>query len=172
MGSTLSVVGNSNIGGTLGVTGASIFGGVATITNNSSLSNKTEWDSGAALTVYGDVGIGGDILSNGTAYFNGGSFSLSDKTLKKNVVEIECALDKVTQLRGVYFDWIDTEKFNDKHQVGLIAQEVEEVIPELVNTSESGIKSVNYAQITGLLIQAIKEQNDIINNLKEMLLKK
>jgi hypothetical protein len=143
-----------------------------TITNDSTLSDINNWQSGAAFSVNGDVGIGGDIVTNGTGYFNGGSFSLSDRTLKTNIVEIESALDKVTQLRGVYFDWIDTEKFNNKHQIGLIAQEVEEVIPELVNTSESGIKSVNYAQITGLLIQAIKEQSDIINNLKELLLKK
>jgi hypothetical protein len=94
------------------------------------------------------------------------SSDLSDKTLKTNIVDIDSALDKVNNLRGVYFDWIDTEKFNNKHQLGMIAQEVEAVIPELVDTSSSGIKSVNYAQITGLLIQAMKEQNNIINGLK------
>ena len=72
----------------------------------------------------------------------------------------------ITNLRGVYFDWIDTKNFTDKHQIGMIAQEVEKVVPELVNTSLDGIKSVNYSQITALLIEAIKEQNIVISNLK------
>ena len=171
-GSTLGVTGNTilgnnlNVFGNVGITGSSTFGGVVTITNNSQLSDTKDWQSGGAFVVTGDVGIGGDIVANGTGYFNGGSFSLSDQTLKTNIVEIDSALDKVSNLRGVYFNWIDTKKFNNKHQLGMIAQEVEAVVPELVDTSSSGIKSVNYAQITGLLIEAIKEQNNVIKGLK------
>ena len=69
-------------------------------------------------------------------------------------------------MNGVYYDWIDTKKFSDKHQVGLIAQEVESVLPELVDTGFNGLKSVNYSQMVSLLVQAIKEQNILIAQLR------
>ena len=69
-------------------------------------------------------------------------------------------------LNGIYYNWKDKDKFNDKHQVGLIAQDVEQVIPELVDTSLEGIKSVNYGQMVSVLVQAIKEQNTLITQLR------
>jgi hypothetical protein len=93
-------------------------------------------------------------------------FHYSDQTLKTNIIVVDNAIDKVNNLRGVYFDWIDTTRFNNKDQLGMIAQEVEKITPELVDTSSDGIKSVNYSQMTALLIEAIKEQNNRINQLK------
>jgi putative lipoic acid-binding regulatory protein len=66
-------------------------------------------------------------------------------------------------MRGVEFDRIDIK---GKHQIGVIAQEIEEIVPELV-TEYDNIKSVSYGNITALLIEAIKEQQDQINNLKK-----
>jgi hypothetical protein len=66
-------------------------------------------------------------------------------------------------LEGVRFDWID----NDKPSVGLIAQDVEKVLPELVETSGDGTKSVSYGNIIGVLIEAIKEQQKLIDQLVE-----
>lgn len=80
----------------------------------------------------------------------------SDARIKKNVKTIENGLDKVLQLRGVEYDRIDI----DKHQIGVIAQEVEKVLPELVKDGE--VKSVNYANMVAVLIEAIKEQQAII----------
>jgi len=97
--------------------------------------------------------------SNITAY--------SDITLKKNIEVIPNALDKVMQLRGVTFDRIDQEE--DTRYAGVIAQEVEKVLPEVVQTGEDGIKSVAYGNIVGLLIEAIKEQQININNLENKL---
>ena len=88
----------------------------------------------------------------------------SDKRLKTNIVTLENSLEKVLNLRGVNFDWIDTKKYTDKRQIGFIAQEVEEVAPELVNQNND-YKTVNYAQTVSLLVEAIKDQNDIINDL-------
>ena len=89
----------------------------------------------------------------------------SDISLKKNVVTIKNALDKVLKLRGVYFDWIDS----DKHSIGMIAQEVEEVLPELILTNEECkpytsevyrvIKTLDYSKIVSVLVEAIKELN-------------
>ena len=91
----------------------------------------------------------------------------SDRTLKTNIETIDNSLEKINKMRGVYFDWKDTVKFNDRKQIGFIAQEVEEVAPELVYEAEKGIKSVNYAQTVSLLLQAMKEQNQIIEDLRK-----
>jgi len=87
----------------------------------------------------------------------------SDAKLKKNISTITNALDKTLKLRGVEYDRIDT---ND-HQIGVIAQEIESVIPEVVVDGIDGIKSVAYGNIIALLIESIKEQNDIINKLQQ-----
>jgi len=87
--------------------------------------------------------------------------SLSDKTLKTNIRPIDNSLALVQRLQGVRFDWLE----NNKPSLGLIAQEVEEVIPELVET-DNGIKSVSYSNMIGVLIEAIKEQQNQIEELK------
>ena len=89
----------------------------------------------------------------------------SDIKLKEKIITIDNALDKVLNMRGVYFDWIDKEKYNDRHQIGFIAQEVEQICPELV-VSKDNIKSVNYSQTVSLLVEAIKDQQTIINQLR------
>ena len=100
--------------------------------------------------------------SNITAYYS------SDITLKDNVRPIESAIFKVQQIRGVTFDWneksgkIEQEK---GHDVGLIAQEVEKVLPEVVQIREDGIKAIAYEKVVPLLVEAIKEQQTFIEDL-------
>jgi hypothetical protein len=90
--------------------------------------------------------------------------SSSDVSLKDNITTIPNALDKVLKMRGVEYDRND---MNGEHQIGLIAQEIEEVVPEIVSQDEStGLKSVSYGNITAILIEAIKEQQKEINKLK------
>ena len=91
--------------------------------------------------------------------------SLSDINSKQNIETIQNSLEKVLQLRGVSFEWID----NNNKAIGLIAQEVEPIVPEVVNTNEDGIKSVSYDSIVGLLIEAIKEQQKQIDELKKQI---
>lgn len=81
--------------------------------------------------------------------------SASDARLKKDVVELDSALEKLDQLRGVYYHWIDDNQPKER-QVGVIAQEVESVFPELVHNGIAH-KSVDYAKLTAVLIQAVKE---------------
>jgi len=88
--------------------------------------------------------------------------SLSDKTLKTNIRPIEDSIALLQKLRGVRFDWLE----NNKPSLGLIAQEVEEVTPEMVETNENGIKSVSYSNMIGILVEAIKEQQNQIEELK------
>ena len=75
-------------------------------------------------------------------------------------------MDKVVQIRGVTFDRVDEEV---PRQSGVIAQEVEKVLPEVVITNKDGIKSVAYGNLVGLLIESIKELKVEINELKERL---
>jgi hypothetical protein len=85
--------------------------------------------------------------------------------LKENVETIPNALEKVTALRGVNFNKIGEEK----RSTGVIAQEVKEVLPEVIHENEDGMLSVAYGNITGVLIEAIKEQQKQIEELKARL---
>ena len=96
------------------------------------------------------------------------AFYSSDERLKENVKQIENPLEKVKQLRGVEFDWIVDEKIhpNEGHDIGVIAQDVEKVLPEIVETRKSGYKAVKYEKMVSLLIESVKEQQKQIEELK------
>jgi hypothetical protein len=89
----------------------------------------------------------------------------SDATLKTNVETLSGSLDAVKSLRGVSFDWLD----NGGSEIGVIAQEVEAVLPDVVSTNDEGIKSVKYGNMVAVLIEAIKEQQAQIDELKAQL---
>tara|TARA_B100001094_G_scaffold315953_1_gene356579 strand:+ start:6027 stop:8537 length:2511 start_codon:yes stop_codon:yes gene_type:complete len=102
------------------------------------------------------------------------AFSTSDEKLKKYIKPIPNALDKVSQIRGVEFDWKATDqKMRDEvhsfegHDVGVIAQEIEKVLPEVVTTRDNGYKAVKYEKIVPLLIESIKELKAEIEELKK-----
>jgi hypothetical protein len=89
------------------------------------------------------------------------AYSSSDIRFKENVTQIDNSLERILKIRGVYFDWIEMEKFhgNKGRDVGVIAQEVEEILPEIVTTRESGYKAVKYERLIPLLIESIKDLN-------------
>jgi len=103
--------------------------------------------------------------SSGNATFSGTVTANSDERLKENVVGITNALDKVLDLRGVYYNRIG----QPEREIGVIAQEVETILPELVLESSDGVKSVAYQNMVAVLIEAIKEQQEQINELKDRL---
>lgn len=107
----------------------------------------------------------------GNMYCDSTITAASDVRYKKNVNTIENALEKVLQLRGVTYqrtEYEDTYPLKDKVEMGVIAQEVEEIVPEVVMYAEDVDRySVAYDQFAGLFIEAFKEQNVIINNLKK-----
>jgi hypothetical protein len=107
--------------------------------------------TGGVLTVASSITAGGDI----TAF--------SDIRVKENIQDLEGSLDKVTQLRGVSYNKIGSEE----KSIGVIAQEIQEVLPEVVREGQDGMLSVAYGNITAVLIEAIKEQQDIIAQLEE-----
>ncbi|HUC81372.1 MAG TPA: tail fiber domain-containing protein [Flavisolibacter sp.] len=90
----------------------------------------------------------------------------SDARLKMNIRQLENALDKITKLRGVSYNWIDTIKMGSKKEIGFIAQELEKVVPEVVSNGGE-YKSVNYPLLTALIVEGMKEQQTEINDLKK-----
>jgi len=90
-----------------------------------------------------------------------GSGCCSDRRFKQNITPIDSALDKVTKLQGVTFIWnraaFPDRNFSDGREIGLIAQDVEPVIPEVVHTDFDGYKSISYDKLTAMLIEAVKE---------------
>ena len=112
----------------------------------------------AASGVSGEIKATGDIIA----------FASSDNRLKENIKPIENALDKVSKISGNTYDW--KTGFEEIHShtgedVGVIAQEIEAVLPQLVTTREHGYKAVQYEKLTALLIEAIKEQQTQIHSL-------
>ena len=106
-----------------------------------------------------------DMSAAGAATFNNDVTAFSDERLKENIETIPNALDKVCQMRGVTFNRTD---FDGEKQMGVIAQEVEKVIPEVVreDESEDKIKSVAYGNMVGVLIEAIKDLKAEVDELK------
>ncbi len=93
--------------------------------------------------------------------------AFSDKRVKENIKTIDNALDKVTKLRGVNYNRKDIEDKSTK--IGVIAQEIEKIIPEVVTTDEEGMKSVSYGNVVGVLIEAIKELKSEVEQLKKQI---
>jgi hypothetical protein len=86
----------------------------------------------------------------------------SDETMKTNITTITSSLEKLDAIRGVNFNW----KNDDRYAMGVIAQEVEAVIPEVVRQDEEGLRSVNYGALVGLLIEAVKDLKNEVDELK------
>ena len=92
----------------------------------------------------------------------------SDRRLKDNIKLIKNPLEKISKIGGYEFDWNDKQEVYEGHDIGIIAQEIEEILPEIVTTRDSGYKAVKYEKIVPLLIEGIKEQQQQINELKEL----
>ena len=125
-----------------------------------------------SVNISGSLGVGtaasgvvGAILATNDVV----AFSTSDERLKENVELIGSAVEKVEAINGVTFDWIPMEGIHvhEGHDVGVIAQEVEKVLPELVTTRDNGYKAVKYDKLTAVLIQAVKELSERVKTLEK-----
>jgi hypothetical protein len=134
------------------------------------LSLKLSGQQAAISTLASGLDYVTPLAENGNRYAHSHN-TWSDERLKTNVVGIPNALDTVTKLHGVHFNWNSIAQrdlgLDDGPQIGLIAQEVEQVYPELVTTGPDGYKQVDYAKLTPILIEAIKQQEARIKALED-----
>ena len=116
------------------------------------------------LNVVGNTLVQGNIRAFGDITAN----SSSDRRLKDNIATIGSPLEKISKISGVSFNWNDKQSTYEvgKKDYGVIAQEIEVVLPELVTTRDNGYKAVRYEKIVPLLIEAIKEQQTQMDELK------
>jgi hypothetical protein len=97
------------------------------------------------------------------------AFASSDERLKENIVVIPQALEKIESIGGYEYDWIAGNEeihINHGHDLGVIAQEVEKVLPELVTTRDNGYLAVKYDKLTAVLIEAVKELSARVKELE------
>lgn len=149
--------------------------------------NYSIYSSAAAQSYFnGNVGIGGsgstyklnvtgDVnLSTGNTFniagtsicSSSGCTSSSDRRLKENITSLEDPLEKILRLQSVQYDWKDKQWFSDQHQIGLIAQDVEMIYPEVVVTDpDTGLKAIAYDHLIAPVIEAIKSLNEQITYL-------
>lgn len=117
-------------------------------------------------------GINWDLLNEnctigGDLHLRGNLYQYSDKRLKKNIIQINNSLKTISLLQGVSFNWINNNKFD----YGVIAQQVEKIIPQAVTTQkETGYKQVNYIMLIPFLLQAIKELTQKVQQLQEKIM--
>merc|ERR1711871_512307 len=132
------------------------------------------------LTISGNVFIedGGLTVENGITVTNNGitstpGITTSDVRLKTDIIPLPSPLSKVSKLRGVYFSWVQDEpyglKFDDRRHVGVLAQDVQEVLPETVDEIQGGkYLGVDYPALIPLLIEAIKELNTRTSTMSQL----
>ena len=122
------------------------------------------------ITTTGTISAAGNITTAGNINAAGDitAFYTSDKRLKNNIKSITSALDKIEVINGVEYDWnTELQDNHAGHDVGVIAQEIEHVLPEAVTTRKDGYKAVNYDKVIPLLLQAIKELKAEVQLLKK-----
>ena len=138
-----------------------IFTEINTIkfTSTTTVGNAALTDNGTTLYYPGALGVGTSTpvtagliraTNDVIAYYG------SDSRLKENVTPITNPLEKIQQIGGYEYDWNELSE-NEGHDVGVIAQEIEKVLPELVVERNNGYKAVKYEKIVALLIETNKE---------------
>jgi len=149
-GQYLQVAGSSSNYWAIGSTGGNASPGTASTTLGFHHYDGSSWDEELSLDASGNLTADGNV----TAY--------SDERLKDNIQTLENGLDKVNQLRGITY----TRK--EKENIGVVAQEVEKILPEIVLTAddEMGTKSVDYSRLTAVLIEAVKELSARVKELE------
>ena len=156
-----------------------LVGDQVVITNGGGNENKAVFTSDGAVELYydnnqklttqtGGIAVTGAITATGdiTAFFT------SDETLKTNIANIENPMEKVAQINGVSYNWTDEAQtkyphLNGDKEVGVIAQQVEKVLPEMVGTRDDGTKAVRYERMCALLIECVKDLQSQIDDLKK-----
>jgi hypothetical protein len=165
-GSTGVTIANTGVTSNVAGTGVSVSAGTGAVTISIgqavATSSNVQFNSlgigMAASATAGRIDATNDIVA----------YSSSDIRFKENIKPIENALEKISKISGNTYDWKAENKIEHGYEgndVGVIAQEIEEVLPQLVQTRDNGYKAVKYDKLVALLIEGIKEQQTQIHSL-------
>jgi len=157
--STSTTTGALRVTGGAGISGAVFIGGVL----------SADAGSAATSTTTGSIQVTGGIGLTGAVYAGGEVTAFSDRRVKDNLQLIPDALAKVERLNGYTYTRSDLPEEEGKRHAGVIAQEVEEVLPEVVTTGEDGFKGVAYGNMVALLIESVKELSAKVRDLETRL---
>jgi len=166
-GSSAVTIANTGVTSNVAGTGVSVSGATGAVTISIGQSVATSANAQfnslgigmAASATAGRIDATNDIVA----------YSSSDIRFKENITPIENALEKISKISGNTYDWKEENKVEHGYEgndVGVIAQEIEEVLPQLVQTRENGYKAVKYDKLVALLIEGIKEQQSQIEELR------
>jgi len=166
-GSTGVTIANTGVTSNVAGTGVSVSAGTGAVTISIGQSVATSANAQfnslgigmAASATAGRIDATNDIVA----------YSSSDIRFKENIKPIENPLEKISKISGNTYDWKEENKIEHGYEgndVGVIAQEIEEVLPQLVQTRENGYKAVKYDKLVALLIEGIKEQQSQIEELR------
>lgn len=147
---------NVTASGDIAVNGGDITSSASTF--NLVNTNATTVNIAGTSTTTSIGASSGTTTINNDLSVSGNFYNPSDKRLKANIETLTNVLSKLEQIRGVQFEYKDKEKYTAGVKIGVIAQEINRVYPELVTTGKDGYLKVDYTQLTGILIQAVKEQ--------------
>jgi len=179
---SVSLNGALDLVGALSTTSLSVSGG--STLENLQVNGSTSLDSVSASLITGTalditnvidastlgITITPD-LSVGNLTINGLLTNLSDFRYKEEIAPLEGALNNVLKMNGVIYNWnqaaFPEKQFSDKLQIGFIAQDLEEIYPDLVHTDANGYKSVEYHKVAPILVEAVKEQQALISSQAE-----
>ena len=133
-------------------------------TNAVAIGNATTAVADNSVTLGdGDVDAVYMASDSGATIYAAGLVEGSSLEIKKNISEIESPLDKITKLRGIEFDYKET----NEHSIGMVAEEVNEIFPELVSKDEDGkVTAMSYSRMTAVLLEAVKELSQEVKELK------
>lgn len=173
--SSLNVSGNTILDGNLTVNGWGLFGKVqlglssATTIDTSSGDLILDAPTGSKVAIDTTAQFNANVLINGDLNVTGDitAFYSSDERLKNNIHPIKDPLEKVMALSGNTFTWNEKSKYNGTEDVGLIAQEVEAVLPEAVTEKDTGYLGVRYERVIPLLVEAVKELSGRVNEIED-----
>ena len=140
-----------------------VFSGSSAVSSSQGLILDTNNNLGVGVNESSDLPLSYKLMVSGSIKASGTVIQGSDSRLKEDIYPIDNALSRIENIDGVYF----TYKDSGEKSIGVIAQDIQKILPEVVSEDNNGYLGVNYSGIVPVLIEAVREQNSIIKDLED-----
>lgn len=151
-----------------GASGVHIIGDDVVVRGANDPQGSSNNDSALYVGCLNGIYVDGPVVANGNITAEGDvvAYSSSDERLKDNITPISGCLEKVLSLDAIEFDWNDKQETYTGHDIGLIAQQVQKIAPEIVTERSDGYLAMKYEKVVPLLVGAVKEQDALLDDLE------